>query len=252
MGWTDAALLELFGEVANAVRGALDALDNWGPTGTRLGQYHCDVAADAVALDLLDRAGVGVLSEESGLRRADAEVVVVIDPIDGSTNASQGIPWFATSLCAIDADGLLAALVVNQASGTRFTATRGGGAFRDGTPIRASGCVALPDAIVGLSGLPDRHWGWRQCRMLGAAALDLCAVASGVLDAFADCSHDAHGLWDYAAGLLICREAGAVTRDARDRELVVVAHQARRTPLAAASPELLEAIYMSRKSLDEP
>ena len=250
MTWTDEALMGLFDDVAGAVRGALDRLGDWGLAATIPGQYRCDLAADAAALEVLDRAGVGVLSEESGLRRADHDIVVVIDPIDGSTNAAQGIAWFATSLCAIDRDGPRAALVVNQASGVRFHALRGGGAWRDGTPIRPSGCAVLGDAIIGLSGLPDRHWGWRQFRVLGAAALDLCLVASGALDGFVDCSHDAHGVWDYAGGLLVCREAGAVVFDAHDRELVVLEHGARRTPIAAATPELGRAFNMLRKSLD--
>ena len=250
MTWTDDALLHLFDDVAVAVRRALDTLDDWGPAGTRPGQYRCDLAADAVALDLLDAAGVGVLSEESGRRRPEHEIIVVIDPIDGSTNAAQGLPWFATSLCAIDRDGPRAALVVNQASGVRFSAVRGGGAFRDGLPIRPSGCADLADAFVGLSGWPKRHLGWRQFRSFGAAALDLCAVAGGVLDAFIDCSVDAHGSWDYLGGMLVCREAGAFVVDASDRELVTVDHHARRTPIAAATPQLLSATYMARKTLD--
>ena len=60
--------------------------------------------------------GLGVLSEESGRHHPDRAITVVIDPVDGSTNASRGIPWFATSLCAVDTDGPLAALVINLAS----------------------------------------------------------------------------------------------------------------------------------------
>ena len=244
---SDDALLELFGAVASAVRSALDGLDDWGPAGTRAGQYRSDLAADAVALDLLDRAGVGVLSEESGLRRPTSPLVVVLDPVDGSTNASRGIPWFATSLCAVDADGPRVALVRNQATGTTFTATRGGGAFEDGAQITPSRVTSLGDAIVGLSGLPSGHLGWRQFRALGAAALDLCAVASGALDAFIDCSTDAHGCWDYLGGLLVCREAGAFVGEARGRELVVLDHGARRTPVAAATTELLDAALLARR-----
>jgi fructose-1,6-bisphosphatase/inositol monophosphatase family enzyme len=103
----------------------------------------------------------------------------------------------------------------------RFEATRGGGARRDGVGLAPSGCERLADAIVGLSGWPPVHFGWDQYRSLGAAALDLCAVAAGVLDGYVDCSPDAHGPWDYLGGVLVCREAGAVVTDAFDRELVV-------------------------------
>src|SRR4030095_2628216 len=98
---------------ALAVRGALDGVEDWGlagPDGAHGGQHHSDLAADAAALDVLRRADVVVLSEESG-RTGVGDVVVVVDPLDGSTNAARGIPWFATSLCAVDREGLRAALV---------------------------------------------------------------------------------------------------------------------------------------------
>src|SRR5438105_4912180 len=114
--------LALLDEAAVAIAGTLGALDDWGLAGTKPGQYHSDLAADDVAVKILLDAGVGVLSEESGRHEADREITVVLDPLDGSTNASRGIPWFATSLCAVDATGPLASLVVNLASGTRFDA----------------------------------------------------------------------------------------------------------------------------------
>lgn len=236
----DATLLTVLHESAQAVRGALDKLDNWGSAGTRAGQYQCDLAADEAAIDVLVKAGLGVLSEESGGTHMDREIVVVLDPVDGSTNASLGISWFATSLCALDAYGLLAAVVVNQASGIRYEASRGGGARRDGVPIAPSGVTVLSDAIIGLSGYPPAHLGWRQFRALGAAALDLCLVADGTLDGFADCSPDSLGPWDYMGGLLICNEAGASLREARGRDLVVRNHRDRRMPLAGASVALID------------
>ncbi|MHB1784771.1 MAG: inositol monophosphatase family protein [Acidimicrobiales bacterium] len=236
----DAALLTVLHESAQAVRGALDKLDNWGPAGTRAGQYLCDLAADEAAVKVLVKAGLGVLSEESGGTHLDREVVVVLDPVDGSTNASLGIAWFATSLCALDAGGPRAAVVVNQASGIRYEASAGGGARRDGAPIAPSGATTLSDAIIGLSGYPPAHLGWRQFRALGAAALDLCLVADGTLDGFADCSPDSLGPWDYMGGLLICHEAGARMGEARGRDLVVRNHGDRRTPLAGASLALLD------------
>jgi fructose-1,6-bisphosphatase/inositol monophosphatase family enzyme len=176
-------------------------------------------------------------------------VTVVVDPLDGSTNASHGIPWFATSLCAVDGDGPLAAVVVHLTSGTTYRARRGGGATRDGEPIRPSKTRELGDAVVGLSGLPPRHLGWRQFRVLGAAALDLCLVASGGLDAYLDCtSPPAHGPWDYLGGLLVCTEAGAGVADAFGEELVTLDHAARRTPVAASTPELLTELRAARAS----
>jgi fructose-1,6-bisphosphatase/inositol monophosphatase family enzyme len=245
---TDDVLLEVLHEAATAVRGALDGVGDWGLAGTRDGQHHSDLAADAVVVELLGRAGLGVMSEESGLHHGDRDVVVVVDPVDGSTNAALGIPWFATSLCAIDGDGARAALVVDQARGLRYQAVRGGGARVGSQPLHPTTCSALGDAVVGLSGLPPEHLGWQQYRALGAAALDLCAVAAGHLDGYIDTSVNAHGSWDYLGGMLICQEAGASVVDAYDRDLVTLDHAARRTPIAAATPALLSDLTKARRS----
>jgi fructose-1,6-bisphosphatase/inositol monophosphatase family enzyme len=236
----DDALLKVLHDAASAVTDALGNLADWGLAGTREGQYRSDLAADAAALAVLDGAGLGVMSEESGSHRLDRSVVVVIDPVDGSTNASRGIPWYATSLCALDAEGPRVAVVVNQASGVRFEAVRGGGARRDGASISASSCLALGEAIIGFSGYPPRYFGWSQYRGLGAAALDLCAVAEGVLDGYAVVGGSQLGSWDYLGGMLICTEAGAVVGEFQGRELVTLEHGDRRTPVAAGTPSLLE------------
>jgi myo-inositol-1(or 4)-monophosphatase len=250
-GMNDEALLELLHEVADAVAGAIASVQDWGPSGLRDGQYAADLIADAAALDVLRRAGVGVLSEESGLEHGDRPIVVVVDPLDGSTNAAQGIPWYATSLCALDADGPRVSLVAEQAAATiRWDAVRGGGARRNGMTISPSTTVALHDAIVGVSGLPPHHLGWRQYRALGAAALDLCLVADGTLDGFVDCSRNAHGVWDYAGALLVCREAGAHIADAERRPLVVLDPEARRTPVAAGTAALFGELLAARQHFD--
>lgn len=235
-------VLAVLHDAATAVRAALDGLEDWGlaDDGAHAGQYLSDQAADAAAVRVLRDAGFGVLSEESGVDDDGAAVLVVVDPVDGSTNASRGVPWFATSLCALDDDGPIAAVVVNQATGVRYEATRGGGARCDGRPITPSRAVAMGDALVALSGYPGRYLGWRQFRAFGAAALDLSAVAAGVVDAYIDCSVDAHGPWDYLAGMLICQEAGAVVADRHGRDLVCRGHGDRRTPVGAATPALLE------------
>lgn len=247
----DDLLLEVLHDAATAVRAALDGLADWGDAGTRDGQYLSDVAADEAALGVLRRAGLGAMSEETGLHDGDRDIVVVLDPVDGSTNASRDLPWYATSLCAVDRDGARAALVVDQAGGARFEARRGGGATVDGRPLRPSGATELSESIVGLSGYPPWWFGWKQYRALGAVALDLCAVAGGRLDAYVDCSPSAHGAWDYLGGMLICQEAGAAVDDAWGRPLVTLDHRARRTPVAAATPALLDAALAERRRFTE-
>jgi fructose-1,6-bisphosphatase/inositol monophosphatase family enzyme len=243
------ARLSLLHEVADAVAAAFAGVRDFGPSGHRDGQYALDVVANDAALPLLRAAGLGVLSEESEFEPGSTGEVVVIDPIDGSTNASRGLPWYATAMCVVDADGPAVALVVNQSSGDRFWAIRGGGAFRNGEPITPSGCTDVRQSIVGLNGLPPRPLGYAQSRVYGAVALDLCMVACGVLDGYVDCvdtGEGAHGVWDYLASLLICREAGVSVVDLRGRDLVHLVHDDRRTPVAAATPELLETLLQAR------
>jgi myo-inositol-1(or 4)-monophosphatase len=238
--------IEVLDAAVDAVTVALGRLDDWGPAGTRPGQYRSDIAADEAAVAVLSDAGLGVLSEESGLHDADRLLLAVVDPLDGSSNAARGLPWFATSICVLDAEGPLAALVVNQATRVRYDAIRAGGARRDGRPIAPSKCETAGRAFVCLSGYPARHLGWRQYRALGAAALDLCAVAEGSLDAYVDCVDRSHGPWDYLGGYLVCLEAGAHVVDALGDELVVRAHGDRRTPVAASTAPLLEELLAAR------
>jgi fructose-1,6-bisphosphatase/inositol monophosphatase family enzyme len=240
--------LDVLHRVADEVAGRLGSVADWGFSGRRDGQYAADVALDEVAVGLLVDAGFAVLSEESG-RSGDGDRIVVVDPLDGSTNASRGIPWFATSLCVVDDRGPAVAVVVNQASGERFEAVRGGGAWIGGRRLRASGRTAVDEAVVGISGLPSSgSGGWWQFRALGAAALDLGCVAAGRLDGWIDMSEDAHGAWDYLGGMLLCTEAGACVADASGRDLVAVEHTDRRTPVAAATPELLDVLLRYRRS----
>lgn len=244
------ALLKVLHEAADAISAVLAPLEDWGLAGTRPGQYHSDLAADAAAIEVLDAAGLGVLSEESGPHQAERPILVVLDPVDGSTNAAHGLPWYASSFCALDHDGALAAVVVNQATGVRFEAVRGGGARCDGETLGPSTCVELETALIGLSGLPPHHLGWGQFRALGAVALDLCAVAAGQLDGYVDCSPHAHAPWDYLGAMLVCQEAGAVVVDALGRDLVARSWTERRTPLGAGTTQLLEALREARSTFD--
>jgi fructose-1,6-bisphosphatase/inositol monophosphatase family enzyme len=244
-------LLAVLHDVVTAVADSLKGLDDWGPAGTRHGQYRSDLVADRAALEVIERAGLGALSEESGLHHPEREVWVFLDPVDGSTNASRRLPWWATSVCAVDGDGPLAAVVANQAIGVRFEATRGGGARQDGEPIEPTASTSMGTAIVALNGYARDWLGWSQYRSLGAAALDLCAVASGQVDAFIDCAHQSLAPWDYLGGLLICQEAGGVVAEAFGRDLIVRETDARRIVVAAATPALLAAAVTARQGLEK-
>ena len=235
----DDRLLEVLDDACSEVRRALDGLDDWGPAGTRPGQYRLDLAADEAALAVLHGAGLAVLSEESGRTgEGPAGLLAVVDPVDGSTNAHRGVPFFSTSICVLDAEGPRVGVVINQATGTRYAAVRGEGAERDGRPVGSSGCEDLGAAIVGISGFPGRHPGWAQFRALGAASLECCAVAEGSLDAYLVVGGSTLYGWDYLAGLLICREAGAAEGEREGKDLVVRDATPRR-PIVAATAMLV-------------
>jgi fructose-1,6-bisphosphatase/inositol monophosphatase family enzyme len=116
-------------------------------------------------------------------------------------------------------------------------------------PLAVGPVGDIGDAIVAVSGVPSHHFGWRQFRAMGASALDICAVARGAFDAFADLSLDAHGVWDYAGAMLVVQEAGGVVVDALGRDLIVLDHDARRTPVAASSQALLDVVLTERDSI---
>ncbi|MCP3992031.1 MAG: hypothetical protein GY724_23370 [Actinomycetia bacterium] len=233
------SILTVFDDLMAEVADGLSELIDWGHSGARPDQYNHDVVADKIVLEGLLKAGFRVLSEESGVT-GDGEILVVVDPVDGSTNASRALPWYATSLCAVDDQGPLVADVVNLANGDRYRAVRGSGAEAEHTALGASGCQDLSKAILAFAGLPPRDGGWAQFRCFGAAALDLCAVAAGVFDGYVDVSRS-HRVWDYLGAFLVCQEAGVPIVDAFGRDLVTYDSQ-HRAPVAAATPELLDQV----------
>lgn len=239
--------MAVFERAADVVAEVLAATTEWGPSGRRDSQYAFDVTADDACLAVLHDAGFAVFSEESGITGESGAPVVVVDPVDGSTNASRGVPWFATALCLLEGTEAMVAMVANHATGQRWRAVRGGGATLDHQPVAPSGRSRLGESLVAMSGLPRHHWGWAQFRVLGASAPDMCLVASGVLDGWCDMHRGGHGLWDYAASSLICSEAGAVVGDVFGRDLITLDHAERRAPIAAATPELFEAMLEHRR-----
>ena len=257
-------ILAVFDRAAAGVAEAVARIDGWEMTGDRDGQYSFDVAADEAAREVLADAGFGVFSEESGSHDLDRELLVVLDPVDGSSNAARGLPWFSTSLCAVDSQGLLAALVLNLVNGKAYRAVRGQGATVDGRPLapasgqdrpRGSGPTgqqSLGAATVGLTYLPPRHLGWAQYRVLGSIALDLCAVAEGALDAYIDCTPEGHATWDYLGAALVCAEAGVAMAEAWGRPLLPDDLLETRYPVVAATPPLLTEVLAQRRTFGAP
>ncbi|ROT32891.1 inositol monophosphatase family protein [Micromonospora sp. HM5-17] len=169
------------------------------------------------------RPGDAVLGEEYG----DSDVAVsggpgvvrwILDPIDGTVNYLYGLPHYAVSLAA-EVDGqVVAGVVRNAATGDEWTATRGGGAYREGRRLRGSTETDLGQALVatgfGYDAARRTHQAGvlnrliahvRDIRRYGAASLDLCMAAEGLVDAYYERGLN---LWDHAAGGLIATEAG--------------------------------------------
>ncbi|TWX40120.1 inositol monophosphatase [Frigoribacterium sp. ACAM 257] len=174
------------------------------------------------------RPGDGFLGEEGDPDDSVTGLTWVVDPIDGTVNFLYGIPQWAVSVAVIEGgpDPLtwtaLAACVVNPLSGEVYTASRGGGAWLGEDRLAPSAPASLAESLfaTGFSYDADRRVEQaavvarligrvRDVRRLGAASLDLCAVAAGRLDVYAE-----RGLkpWDHAAGVLVAQEAGAVVR----------------------------------------
>lgn len=194
------------------------------------------VPAD-VAVTMMAEEGSPDAATQHGL-------VYVCDPLDGTTNFLHGFPWYAVSVAAL-LDGVpVAGVVLNAATGELFAATRGGGATRDGTPIRVSTIDAPRRALLAtgfpfgrheeiapyLAALPPIMAATSGIRRAGAAALDLCDVACGRFEAFWEMRLSP---WDFAAGALICAEAGGVVTDMRGGPLRVEA-----TSVLAGNPAM--------------
>jgi len=209
-----------------------------------------DLLVDGPLVRSLLAEGLGVLSEEAGVIHADRPLVAVIDPVDGSTNASRGIPWYNTSICVVDDDGPFISIVENHVTRERFEAIRGGGAFRNDVPLKPVHVPELSRAVVAINGIPPRTTPWAQFRTLGASALDISYVAVGALDGYVDFDREAHGVWDYLGALLVCRELGVLIEDAFGRELVHLDHDQRRTPIVAHDVETLERLIDLRRSVE--
>lgn len=156
-------------------------------------------------------------------RLADG-VVVVADPLDGTTNFLHGFPAYAVSVGVLVDGSLRAGAILDVTRDEIFTAVAGGGAWCDGAPIRVSSIDVPARALIG-TGFPFKHVELIEpymkqlpgimaatsgVRRAGAAALDLAAVACGRFEAFWELMLQP---WDLAAGLLLVREAGGVATD---------------------------------------
>jgi myo-inositol-1(or 4)-monophosphatase len=163
---------------------------------------------------------LGEVPGTGGGRAGERRVRWILDPIDGTVNYLYGLPQYSVSLAAAVDGVVVAGVVRNAATGEEWTATLGGGAYRDGVRLSGSTETRLGQALVGtgfgydparrqhqaavLAGLLGHV---RDIRRFGVASLDLCLAAAGMVDAYYEKGLNA---WDHSAGGLIAAEAGLI------------------------------------------
>ncbi|MEX2159738.1 MAG: inositol monophosphatase family protein [Dehalococcoidia bacterium] len=166
---------------------------------------------------------LGVLSEETAADTSTDGYVWIVDPIDGTKNFASGLPfWCINVALCLDGEPLVA-VTHDPIHNETFHAVRGGGAFVNETPIRASDKSTVLASILGLDLGYDDEPGKQQLRLIyhlfpgmqairisGSAALGLAYAAAGRFDLFV---HRYLLPWDIAAGILLVREAGGLITD---------------------------------------
>jgi myo-inositol-1(or 4)-monophosphatase len=218
---------------------------------------HVDEEAQGAALSVIrlrhpDHAILAEEGDEGGDRRASPAAggpCWIVDPLDGTTNFLHGMPVYAASVGLALEGQAVAGAVVCAPTGEAWWARRGGGAWKNGRPVRVSAVTSLRDALVG-SGFPFKAPEFadtyaRQLirvvatssgvRRAGAAALDLCWLAEGRFDAFWELLLEP---WDFAAGAIIVAEAGGCLGRV-EASVGAALPLAPGSVLAANSPELL-------------
>ena len=245
----------------NIVR-ASDDLDRFDIVAKGVNDYvsEVDINAEQEIIYHLQKAypDHAILGEETGLTGDEnADYRWIIDPLDGTTNFTRGIPHYAVSIACLFKAKLEHAVVLDPVRQEEFTASRGRGAQLNGRRIRVSNRTSLEGALLG-TGIPfkghceDKLEPYAksvevlagQCagiRRAGAASLDLAYVAAGRLDAFWEI-----GLaqWDIAAGALLIKEAGGLIADidASDRYM-------ESGNIVCGSPKCFKAVLQATKPL---
>jgi len=192
-----------------------------------------DISAQKQAAALLNKImpGIPMLGEEMSTEEqqnllSNSPLLWCLDPLDGTTNFSRGLPYFSISLALISKGVVLFALVYDPVRDECFTAHNGQGAHLNGTRLQLpTEEQSIKDAIglVDFKRLPDRlaiplitKPPYTSQRSLGSVALDWCWMASNRCQLYL---HSRQKLWDFAAGLLIFTEAGGKHETLDGRQL---------------------------------
>ncbi|MBM7786736.1 inositol monophosphatase family protein [Tenggerimyces flavus] len=213
---------------------AVDYLADRRPTSVRTKRDPADLVTETdEAVERHVRAEISkrfpshrIVGEEYGTTGADDAPTWYLDPVDGTTNFVNGVPWFSFSLSLADAptgpDCVVAGVVADPSRGEVFTAQRGRGAFVNGTPVKVSAATTLTGGVVLTEWSASKPWpgmsafveqlSSRHCtmRIMGSSALTLASIAADRGTAAVKGSF--HPI-DDLAGAFIASEAGAITLD---------------------------------------
>jgi len=222
-----------------------------------------DLIAEKTLIETIEKEGFSctLISEETGVREIGdnpTNFYVTTDPLDGTTNATRGIPFMATSMAVSKKpylNQIETALVTDLYHNVTYTAKRGEGAYKNGARIRPSELQSLDEAVIGVdfthkaleiaSRLKLVLEKTRHLRHLGANALELCYVADGTTDGFIDLRGKLR-VTDVAAAYLILREAGGTITTLEGNELNAELAPTQRVSFIATGNRRLHKIIMEQ------
>ena len=226
-----------------------------------------DLAAENAIVETLKGHGMSftLISEESGIKKIGKKpetLYVTVDPIDGTTNLTHGLPFFASSIAISNTNELadvFAGIVIDLYHDVSYTAFLGKGAYRNGKRIETSKTASLDEAIIGvdfnaykakvnLSTIAVLIENIKHTRHFGANAPEVCFVAAGITDAFIDLRQKIRTT-DVAASFLIVKEAGGIVTDPENKPINVKLDPKQTLSfIASGNPELHKQIISLVKS----
>jgi myo-inositol-1(or 4)-monophosphatase len=235
-----------------------------------------DYASEALVIKAIRERfpGDAILAEESGRHeRANQEAEAgtrriwgrwsrrtwVIDPLDGTVNYANGIPFFCVSIGLVEEGVPVVGVVLDPLRGDCYAATAGGPATLNGDPVHASDKTELGDfvvsmAIIGRGGIARERRVAHEIRIgrrMGSAALALAYIGSGRFDAYVQ--NGGLSLWDIAAAGLIAERGGATVTDLSGGAWWNVAKRGPRLSIVAATgphhAQLIELLRLARTTV---
>jgi len=229
--------------------------------------FKIDIVAEKLIFETIKKRfkDATVVSEESEIVEIGrgGPPFIIVDPIDGSVNATRGYPCYSSSIAVAEGENLsdiVCSGVINLLNGSIYVAEKRRGAFLNNREIRVSSIEKIEEALIAvdlnvrgrlpgyvkmISGIVEKA---KHVRFLGTDALEICMVASGAADAFIDLRGFLRSL-DFAAATLIVREAGGLVLNEKGEDLDVKLIPVSKSPIvAAASRRLAEDIFSNVNS----